>query len=198
MAIYRKNKYGQVIKVASNLIQRWNDKIFQTEHSVVTRNGQSVDLYVLEDLASKYIVNWTEYTEYQIYFDTPNTTSKIYVSYKGVEVELKLASNREIKIGLLEGKVNLYTLEFNNKIWFNDYLDSPDHYNKDEVDKIVPIITIGEIPPETIYNIHFWFDTSENQFEEEPEIIDLGEEPFDPNNPEITDLGGEPFTGENV
>ena len=135
MAVYRKNEQGQVKRVANSFIQRWNDKIFQTTHSTVIRNGQTADLYTLENSASKYIVDWTEYTEYQMYFDTPNLTKNVYISYKNTELKLTSSSDSDIQIGLIHGKINLYVLLKNNMIWVNDIFDTPNSYNKPEIDE---------------------------------------------------------------
>ena len=132
MAVYRKNAGGKLVKVANNFVQRWNDKIFQTSHSIINVNGLDADLYTIVD-ADKYIANITEFTEYQLHFEIPNTTNSVYIKYGDTRLKLKQSSNALIDIGLIKDKINMYTLDNIVDIWLNDATDLPNYYTKDQV-----------------------------------------------------------------
>ena len=141
MAVYRKNADGKLVKVANNFVQRWNDKIFRTSHSIISVNGLDVDLYTIID-ADKYIANITEFTEYQLYFETPNTTNSVYIKYKNAQLKLKQSSNALIGIGLIKDKINMYTLDNIVDIWLNDAIDLPNYYTKNQILELIDNIQL--------------------------------------------------------
>jgi len=120
MSIYRKNENGEIIKTSGSIVQRWNDRIFLTEHTVV----QGKDYYEIEADASKYILSIKDYTEYQLYIAETNETNSIYITFKGQSLELKRASLVEIIPGNLLGKLNCYTLDISiGNIWIDNYAE---------------------------------------------------------------------------
>lgn len=120
MSIYMKNEQGEIKKVGGSVIQRWNDRIFRTSHEIFT----FADYYEIEEAASKFILSFTPYTEYQLYIDQPNTSSEVYITFKNRFLLLRRSSGEEIIPGSLFGKVHCYTLDLeNNEIWTDDSVE---------------------------------------------------------------------------
>lgn len=114
MALYRKDENGVLHKIAAPVIQRWNDRIFLTEHSV----SDNKDYYDLEASATKYIVSLTSYTEFQLYIADPNVTTEVYIRFNGQSLQLKRSTNEPMVIGSLFGKVHSYTLDVSTgELW---------------------------------------------------------------------------------
>jgi hypothetical protein len=126
MSFYRKNESGEFNKTAGNLVQRFNDRIFLTDHSV----EGNADYYDIELAAKKYIQRFTDYTEYQLYIGTPNTTDTVYIRYQGKTFQVTRSDNDPLAIGVLHRRINLYTLTTDdNKIWMDPLLQpTPDTY----------------------------------------------------------------------
>jgi hypothetical protein len=126
MAIYRKDEQGRLIKTAGNLVQRWNDRIFLTEHSVVGDR----DYYDIETAANKFITGLTDYTEFQLYIAEPNETSNVYIRFAGKELKLTRSDEDDIAIGYLFRRMTFYTLDTNSGIIWMDALlqPTPDTY----------------------------------------------------------------------
>lgn len=126
MSLYRKSETGQIIKTAGNLVQRFNDRIFLTTHSV----EGGADYYDIELAAKKYILQLTSYTEYQLYIDTPNTTDNVRIRYQGKTLQLRRSDNDPIAVGALNHRINLYTLDITtNEILMDPLLQpTPDTY----------------------------------------------------------------------
>jgi len=106
MSIFRKDENGVLHKTSGAIVQRWNDRIFQTTHTVVG----DADYYEIESSASKYILTLTDYTEYQLYMADANETTTVYITFKGQELKLQRSSNEPMLIGKLVGKVHCYVL----------------------------------------------------------------------------------------
>jgi len=114
MSIYRKNENGGISKAAGSVVQRWNDKIFMTEHTV----ADGKDYYEIEPSASKYILSFKDQTEYQLYITEPNVSDTVYIAFKGQSLELRRSSLSGIVIGSLGGKLHCYTLQVSTgEIW---------------------------------------------------------------------------------
>jgi len=107
MSLYRKTPQGEVKRISGQVIQRWNDRIFLTSHTVIG----SEDFYDLEPSAAKYILSFTNYTEYQLYISEPNATENVFIRFKGQALELKRSTLESIVPGSLFGKVHCYTLD---------------------------------------------------------------------------------------
>lgn len=137
MAIYRKDEQGRLIRTAGNLVQRWNDRIFLTEHSVVGDR----DYYDIETAANKFITGLTDYTEFQLYIAEPNETSNVYVRFAGKELKLTRSDENDIVIGYLFRRMTFYTLDTNSGIIWMDVLLQPAPFTND---------TFGSIKGENI------------------------------------------------
>ena len=111
---------GNVYKVGGSITQRWNDRIFRTEHSVV--GGQ--DYYDIEASAAKYILSLTSYTEFQLYISEPNETEIVNIRFLGQSLRLKRSSDEAVVIGSLRGKAHCYTLDVSTGyIWTDDAIE---------------------------------------------------------------------------
>lgn len=113
MSMYRKDENGNLVKTASHFVQRFNNRLFQTTHTI--QNG--ADYYKISGDAKKYITGLTDFTEFQLYISEPNQTSDVYIEYNGKTLKLERLSG-EIAQGSLSGRVHTYTLNTSDgKIW---------------------------------------------------------------------------------
>lgn len=114
MSIYRKDEFGVIRKTASSLVKRWNDRIFLTTHTV--ENG--ADYYEIAAEASKYIVSLNDLTEYQLYINEPNETDRVFITFKGQQLELLISTEDDIIPGRIINNLHCYTLDMSTGyIW---------------------------------------------------------------------------------
>lgn len=120
MSIIRKDKNGNFNKVAGNIVQRWNDRLFKTTHTIEAGK----DVYTIEPIAKKYITGLTDHTEFQLYFDTPNTTNDVSIRFGERTLKLERADGDPLGINYLYRRVSLFTLEasVDNTIWLTTLL----------------------------------------------------------------------------
>lgn len=114
MSVYRKDSSGKLVKIAGSLTQRWNMLMLPTKHSKlsVINEGQSFDYdcYEITEAAEPYITKLTEMTTYSLYLENANETTTVIVKYKNQS--LLVYGNTTISIGQLQGKIDLYTIDF--------------------------------------------------------------------------------------
>lgn len=114
MSMYRKDENGNLVKTASHFIQRFNNRLFQTIHTV----KNNADYYEIASDAKRYITGLTDYTEFQLYISEPNTTTTVYIQFNGKTLKLERPTHSDIEIGSLFDRVHTYTLDTSsNKIW---------------------------------------------------------------------------------
>lgn len=125
MSIYRKNEQGQVTKTAGYIVQRWNDQIFATTHSVV----DDTDYYDIDPSANKYILGLTSHTEFQLNLTETNDTPNIYIRFGGQSLKLTQSNEEPILVRTLSKRTNIYTLDIEDgTIWvdppsLNNYME---------------------------------------------------------------------------
>ena len=120
MSIYRKDETGVVKKVATPIIQRWNDRIYTTTRSAELVNGVMSTVYDIDPSANKYISGLSNYTEFKLYFGQSNDYSTVYIRFNNKMLLLKrsYATSQPITINTLRHRVNCYTLDTSsNEIW---------------------------------------------------------------------------------
>lgn len=125
MPIYRKDEQGIVYKTAGNAVQRWNDKLFLTEHTY--DDVENKDYYDIEALANKYIIGLTDYTEFQLYFTEANQTQNVYIRFGGKSLRVTRSDGDPLGIGYLKDRASFYTKQasIDNAIWMDRLLQPP-------------------------------------------------------------------------
>jgi|LGVE01.1.fsa_nt_gb hypothetical protein len=125
MSVYRKGASG-LKKTAGNLVQRINNRILTTTHTVVDNK----DYYTIDVTAKKYILSLTDLTEFLLYFDAANETDTVYIVYEGKTLLLKRSDGDSIAIGALFRRLNVYTIDTaTNEIWMDSLLQpTPDSF----------------------------------------------------------------------
>ena len=119
MGLYRKDKHGQLKKNATNIIQRINNGILATTHSVVN----NTDYYDIDVAAKKYILSLTDNTEFLLYISEPNETDTVKIRYEGRTLTLARTDGDAIAIGALYRRLNVYTLTtLSDEIWMDSLL----------------------------------------------------------------------------
>lgn len=114
MSVYRKDSSGKLVKIAGSLTQRWNMLMLPTKHSKlsVIEEGQSYDYdcYEITEAAEPYITKLTEMTTYSLFLEDANETTTVIVKYKNQSLLVYGVTS----IGQLQGKIDLYTIDFSD------------------------------------------------------------------------------------
>lgn len=143
MGIYRKSD-GIIKPITGMIIQRWDNRIFPTTHSVV----DDKDVYTIIRTDGK-IDRFDDFTEYCIHFSEPNETNQVYVKLGTIEKQLKRTDGEAIAIGFLVNRFNIYTIDDEN-IYLDSFLQLPaDNYRGYFTYAINSMTNIGEILPES-------------------------------------------------
>lgn len=119
MAIYRKTESGHLVKTAGHMVQRWNDKVFTTEHVVI----DGADYYILDPDANKYLTGSTNYTILHIYVSEPNVSTDAYITFANKTLKLRQSTGGAVLVGQVSGHISLYTLDtIDNNIYIGNVL----------------------------------------------------------------------------
>lgn len=120
MSIYRKDEYGNVVRVAGNIVQRWNNRIFTTTHRV----DDGKDYYDIDISANKFIIELTPYTFFQLHLDALNISSEIYITFNGQTLRVKQSNGEPILPGTLNRIKLFYTFDLEvAEIWYDSPLE---------------------------------------------------------------------------
>ena len=108
MSVYRKNKQGQLVKIAGNLTHKLNMAILRTVHTV----ENNADYYDIDEtLASEYINSLTDNTYYILYLEESNETETVYIRYRDQVLQVSTGINTNVPVGTLYGRLDLFTLD---------------------------------------------------------------------------------------
>ena len=71
------------------------------------------------------MVGLTNFTELQLYFDSPNTSPTCYVVFKGITLRLRRSDGDELGIGFLSQRMSVYTKNITDGTMWMDSLLAP-------------------------------------------------------------------------